>query len=127
MCAPRGTFPMFPMFLEILPVDEAHSNHNGGCSQMLVDGRQRPLDDTWCFFLPCKGILFFFDEAAIVLQQYESNSGSKYTLRTYHSFFPCPGQGECHARSAKFWMSANTRTLVSAPFHKFLVPYQGFF
>ena len=31
------------------------------------------------------------------------------------------------ARSAKFWMSANTRTLVLAPFHKFLVPYQGFF
>ena len=27
--------------------------------------------------------------------------------------------GECHARSAKFWMSANIRTLVSAPFHKF--------
>ena len=25
---------------------------------------------------------------------------------------------ECHARSAKFWMSANTRTLVLAPFHK---------
>ena len=37
------------------------------------------------------------------------------------------GQGECHARNAKFWMSANTRTLVSAPFHKFLVPCQGFF
>ena len=34
---------------------------------------------------------------------------------------------ECHARSAKFWISTNTRTLVSAPFHKFLVPYQGFF
>ena len=31
------------------------------------------------------------------------------------------------AHSAKFWMSANTRTLVSAPFHKFLVLYQGFF
>ena len=31
------------------------------------------------------------------------------------------------ARSAKFWMSANTRTLVLAPFHKFLVPYKGFF
>ena len=38
--------------------------------------------------------------------------------------------GECHARSAKFWMSANTRTLLSntrtlllAPFVKFLVPY----
>ena len=31
------------------------------------------------------------------------------------------------AHSAKFWMSANTRTLVLAPFHKFLVPYQGFF
>ena len=24
-----------------------------------------------------------------------------------------------YARSAKFWMSTNTRTLVSAPFHKF--------
>ena len=31
------------------------------------------------------------------------------------------------ARSAKFWMSANTRTLVLAPFHKFLVLYKGFF
>ena len=31
------------------------------------------------------------------------------------------------ARSAKFWMSANTRTLVSALVHKFLVPYRGFF
>ena len=31
------------------------------------------------------------------------------------------------ARSAKFWMSANTRTLVSALFHKFLAPYQAFF
>ena len=30
------------------------------------------------------------------------------------------------ARSAKFWMSANTRILVLAPFHKLLVPYQGF-
>ena len=34
---------------------------------------------------------------------------------------------ECRARSAKFWMSANTRTLVLSPFHKFLVLYQGFF
>ena len=34
---------------------------------------------------------------------------------------------ECHARSAKFWMSANTQTLVLALFHRFLVPYQGFF
>ena len=32
------------------------ANHYGGRSQMLVDGRQRPLDDTWCFFLPCRGI-----------------------------------------------------------------------
>ena len=31
----------------------------------------------------------FLDEAAIVLQQYEIVSGSKYTLRTKHSFFPC--------------------------------------
>ena len=28
------------------------------------------------------------------------------------------------AHSAKFWMLANTRTVVSAPFHKFLVPYR---
>ena len=35
----------------------------------------------------------FFYEAAMVLQQYESILGSKYTLRTYHSFFPCPRQG----------------------------------
>ena len=38
-----------------------------------------------CFFTQS----IFFDEAAIVLQQYEIVSGSKYTLRTYHSFFPC--------------------------------------
>ena len=31
------------------------------------------------------------------------------------------------ARSAKFWMSANTRTLLLAPFDKFLVPYWGCF
>ena len=30
----------------------------------------------------------FFDEAAKILQQYEIASGSKYTLRIYHSFFP---------------------------------------
>ena len=46
-------------------------------------------------FAQCR--FFFFDEAAnssaIVLQQYESISGSKYTLRTYHSFFACQGQG----------------------------------
>ena len=40
---------------------------------------------------------FFFgrgcNSCAIVLQQYESISGSKYTLRTYHSFFPGQGQG----------------------------------
>ena len=40
-----------------------------------------------------RAISFFFDEAAIVLQQYESISGSKYTLRTYHGFCPCPQQG----------------------------------
>ena len=31
------------------------ANHFGRCSQMLVDG-QGPLDDTWCLFLPCRGI-----------------------------------------------------------------------
>ena len=32
------------------------TNHFGRCSQMCVDGCHRPLDDTWCFFLPCRGI-----------------------------------------------------------------------
>ena len=31
------------------------------------------------------------------------------------------------ACSAKFWMSANTQTLLLPPFDKFLVPYWGFF
>ena len=31
------------------------------------------------------------------------------------------------AHSAKFWMSANTRTLLLAPFDKFLVPHLGCF
>ena len=31
------------------------------------------------------------------------------------------------ARKPKFWMSANTRALLLAPFDKFLVPYWGFF
>ena len=35
----------FLMFLEILPGEEAH------CKPLW-----RPLDDTWCFFLPCRGI-----------------------------------------------------------------------
>ena len=34
---------------------------------------------------------------------------------------------ECCARSAKFWMLANTQTRLLAPFDKFLVPYLGFF
>ena len=33
---------------------------------------------------------------------------------------------EYRARGVKFWMSANTRTLLLAPFDKFLVPYRGF-
>ena len=33
--------------------------------------------------------LFFFDEAAIALQQYDIVPGSQYNLRTYHTFFPC--------------------------------------
>ena len=58
------------------------------------DWRERACPVQSCYsFLPRTGTLFFFDEAAIVLQQYESISGSKYTLRIYHSFFPCSGQG----------------------------------
>ena len=38
-------------------------------------------------------LFLFFDEAATVLEQYETVLGSKYTLRIYHSFFPCQRQG----------------------------------
>ena len=48
------------------------------------------LDHVHTYALPLA--LSFFSEAA-VLQQYEIVSESKYTLRTYHSFFPCQGQG----------------------------------
>ena len=37
-----------------------------------------------------------------------------------------PNVSPSRPHSAKFWMSANTLTLVLAPFHKFLVPYQVF-
>ena len=48
---------------------------------------------------------------------------------SFCSFMNCTLGMPCTqcAHSAEFWMSANTRTLVSAHFHKFLVPYQGFF
>ena len=36
-------------------------------------------------------------------------------------------QRECRAHSAKFSMSGEPGTLVLAPFHKFLVPYQDIF
>ena len=52
-----------------------------------------------------------------------SQDPSPNTICVQTEGMPCT---QC-ARSAKFWMSANTRTLVLAPFHKFLVPYQGFF
>ena len=40
---------------------------------------------------------------------------------------PQQQQRERRARGAKFWMSANTRTLLLAPFDdKFLVPYSMF-
>ena len=35
-------------------------------------------------------------------------------------------EAQARARSAKFWMSANTGTLLLAPFDKFLVPYWVF-
>ena len=46
-------------------------------------GRGKGLQGPQAYFF------FFFDEAAIVLQHYNIVSGSKYTLRTYYSFFPC--------------------------------------
>ena len=36
-----------------------------------------------------KVFLLFFGEAAIVLQRYTLVLGSKHTLKTHHSFFPC--------------------------------------
>ena len=59
------------------------------------------------------------------------------TIVVFSGSINCPGaqisgkamhavRTQC-ARSAKFWMSANTRTLLLAPFDKFLVPYWVFF
>ena len=43
----HGAAP-FRCFWRFYPVKRPTANHFGRCSQMLVDGRQRPLDDTWC-------------------------------------------------------------------------------
>ena len=45
---------LFRCFRVFYPVERPTTNHSGGCSQMLVDGHQRPLGDIWCFFLPCR-------------------------------------------------------------------------
>ena len=45
---------LFRCFRGFYPVERPTTNHFGGCSQMLVDGHQRPLGDIWCFFLPCR-------------------------------------------------------------------------
>ena len=49
--------------------------------------RMAPLFDTTSAYM-YKVTKMFFDEAATVLQQYEIASGSKYTLKIYHRFFP---------------------------------------
>ena len=43
----HGAAP-FLCFWRFYPVKRPTANHYGGCSQMLVDGCQRPLDDIWC-------------------------------------------------------------------------------
>ena len=74
-------------------------------------------------------VTIVFPTTQILTHSKNSDSELKHTVfptknaRWQSKGMPCT---QC-ARSAKFWMSANTRTLVSAPFHKFLVPYQGFF
>ena len=53
-----------------------------------------------------------------------------HMIPCWHPLHTCVSVGmPCtqYAHSAKFWMSANTRTLLLAPFDKFLVPYRGFF
>ena len=76
-------------------------------------------------FIPHDRMFHHIDK--ICLEFVAIAKGSKHNKENiYDEHLQIP-QWECHARSAKFWMSANTRTLVLAPFHKFLVPYQGFF
>ena len=48
---------LFRCFRGFYLVERPTTNHSGGCSQMLVDGHQRPLGDIWCFFLPCRAFL----------------------------------------------------------------------
>ena len=49
---------LFRCFRGFYLVERPTTNHSGGCSQMLVDGHQRPLGDIWCFFLRCTVFLF---------------------------------------------------------------------
>ena len=51
-CA-HGAAP-FRCFQGFYPVERPTTKNSSGCSQMLVDGHQRPLGDIWCFFLPCR-------------------------------------------------------------------------
>ena len=57
------------------------ANHFGGCSQMLVDGRQRPLDDTWCLFLPCRGI---FNLVPLSLEAGGNSAHENACIETLH-------------------------------------------
>ena len=50
-CA-HGAAP-FLCFRGFYPVKRPTANHSGRCSQMLVDGRQRPLDDASCILKLC--------------------------------------------------------------------------
>ena len=50
-CA-HGAAP-FLCFWRFYPVKRPTTNHSGRCSQMLVDGRQRPLDDASCISKLC--------------------------------------------------------------------------
>ena len=79
----------FLMFLEILPGEEAHRKPLRRVSQMVVDGHQRPLDDTWCFFLPCTGI---FNLVPLSLE-----AGEKQCLlkRIYQNFAQCQKALDC--------------------------------
>ena len=68
-------------------------------------------------------ILLHFTQFCIQRQVHHPPYGPWEHVPPHVWGMPCT---QC-AHTAKFWMSANTRTLVLAPFHKFLVPYQGFF
>ena len=79
------------------------ANHFGGCPQMLVDGRQRPLDDTWCFFLPCTGISWWVFAVPWKRRKNSAHENTYIeTLHGTHTVRAAPSEPLHHSHQSKW-------------------------